>query len=262
MQSIYTATSGLKNIQSRLDTIASNIANINTIAYKSKRLDFKDTLYKGKETPNAQNRTAQTGAAAGPNSGKTFILTGSGITISGITSDFSEGNIKTTEVSTDLTITGRGFFTLLSPSGETLYTRDGNFGVSSEGYLVNSDGYYVLDSTGGRILIEGNAGDLSVSPDGTLRMPGGELGRLALADFNNLNGLEAAGEACYRATAASGQALWAEGASVRQGSLETSNVQLADEMTMLVRSQRAFSLASRALRTADDMEGLANNMHR
>jgi flagellar basal-body rod protein FlgG len=255
-------------MQARIDTIAANIANINTTGYKSKRLDFKDALYKGKEVPedpNAPPAAPEKGAenqAVGANAVKKYVLTGSGMIAGSTASDFSDGSAQITGVATDLTIAGRGFFTLLSPSGETLYTRNGNFTVSSEGYMVNSEGCFVLDSAGGRILIDGDARDFGVSTDGTVRLPGGGEVRLGLADFSNLNGLEAVGDTCYRATAASGPAVRAENASVKQGSLENSNVELADEMTMLVRSQRAFSLASRALRTADDMEGLANNMHR
>lgn len=299
MQSIYTAASGLKNMQSRLDTIAANIANVNTAGYKSSRLDFKDTLYKALEVPKRANYpealaaesqaaaalqeeiedgtaegalaaneasaatvNAQTAADETTAAEKIYVLIGSGMIIGSTTTDFTDGSIKTTGEPTDFAISGRGFFSLMSAAGEILYTRNGNFSISSDGYLVNSDGCFVLDSNGNKIQTYDQGRQLSVNSEGIMNMPGGEIGRIGIADFSNPNGLEAAGSTFYRETAASGRAFAAENTIVQQGCLENSNVNLADDMTMLLRSQRAFSLASKALQTADDMEGLANTIHR
>ncbi|NMA38102.1 MAG: flagellar hook-basal body protein [Papillibacter sp.] len=279
MQAIFTAASGIKNMQTRLDTIASNIANINTIGYKAKRLDFKDTLYKALVLPDeadaelirlAPAEQTEEGAPAEGNGEEVppvetildkYVLIGSGVRISSTTTDFKDGATKTTGTATDLAISGRGFFTLESDAGERLYTRNGSFTVSSSGYLVNANGYFVLDNQGQRIMLTGDTFGLKVSDRGELSFPDGYVATLGLADFNNLNGLEAAGDSCYRATAASGQPLQAEVGAVLQGYLENSNVDMANDLTMLIRSQRAFSLMSKALQTADDMEGLANNIH-
>ncbi len=302
MQSIYTAASGLKNMQARLDTIAANIANVNTTGYKSKRLDFKDALYKALEVPedpnspetlaaeaaaaaakqegteagteegtaeeagagaaNAATVNAQTAADETAAAEKIYVLIGSGVIISSTTTDFTDGPMVTTSEPTDLAISCRGFFTLMSAKGEILYTRNGNFSISSDGYLVNSEGFFVLDSNDNKIQTYDQGRQLSVNSEGIMRLPGGEIGKIGIADFSNPDGLEAVGGTCYRTTAVSGQAFAAEKAIVQQGCLENSNVNLANDMTMLLRSQRAFSLVSKALQTADDMEGLANTIHR
>jgi flagellar basal-body rod protein FlgG len=282
MQAIFSAASGLKNMQTRLDTIAANIANINTVGYKAKRLDFKDSLYKALELPEeavaetvtlaAENEQQQTDTAENNEQAQVtdaepetlldrYILIGSGVIISSTTTDYADGSTRTTGITTDLSISGRGFFTLESDTGERLYTRNGSFNVSSSGYLVNANGYFVLDNQGQRIAITEDTFGLGVSVNGELSFPEGYLATLGLADFYNPNGLEAAGDTSYRETTASGAPLQAQNASVLQGCLENSNVDMAGNLTMLVRSQRAFSLMSKALQTADDMEGLANNIH-
>lgn len=279
MQAIFSAASGIKNMQTRLDTIAANIANINTTGYKAKRLDFKDALYKALVLPEeAKAETIRLAAAEQTEEGvpveeggeeaaevetllDRYILIGSGVIISSTTTDFKDGSTQPTGSTTDLAISGRGFFTLESDAGERLYTRNGSFTVSSSGYLVNANGYFVLDNEGQRIMITEDTFGLGVSATGELSFPEGYLATLGLADFYNPNGLEAAGDTCYRATAASGQPMQAQVGAVLQGSLENSNVDMAANLTMLVRAQRAFSLMSKALQTADDMEGLANNLH-
>ncbi len=148
--------------------------------------------------------------------------------------------------------------------GETLYTRNGSFGVSDEAegnFLVTAQGRYVLDREGNRIALPADRTGLSVTPGGVLQTAAGETAALGIVDFSNPNGLLAAGDTCYRASETSGAAVPAgRNTTVKQGSLEASNVDTAREMTFIIRSQRAYSLASRALQTADDMEGLANNM--
>jgi flagellar basal-body rod protein FlgG len=249
MQATQTAASGMRAQQTRLDTIAANVANVSTIGYKSARADFKDALYTKIKDPVGDSDANN-------------LLRGTGVVLSATGRDFSDGSPQTTGAELDFSISGDGFFMLENGAGERLYTRNGNFAVSVENggnYLVNADGDYVLSDQGQRIKIP-NTGGISVTADGTLSSGGTEVAKLGIADFDNAEGLSAAGDSCFRETAASGTAYAAQNAQVAQGSLESSNVDLGEEMTLLMRAQRVYSLSSKALQTADEMDGLANNM--
>jgi len=256
-EALSIAATGLRNQQNRIDTIAGNVANANTVAYKSARLDFKDALY-------------TTGVVPGPpRSPDENQQKGHGLMVAGIGRDWRNGNFERTERMLDFAIEGEGFFALMAPGGDTIYTRGGNFYLSTEAtgtYIVNSNGLYVLDQNGGRIRIPAGTTSIETDTSGTIRFVNNsvELGRatLGIFTFRNLTGLASAGEGNYTQTPAAGTRLPAGGAIIRQGILEQSNVNMAEEMTRLIRTQRAFQLASRALSTADDMEGIANNMRR
>ena len=250
------AATGLTNQQRRLDIIANNVANINSAAYKSSRLDFKDALYTAGIVP-GKPRTPEGNQQKGH-----------GVMVAGITKDYSTGSMLRTDRVLDLAIEGEGFFALETPDGETVYTRNGNFNVSSEPdglYLVNSEGYYLLDADDERILIPDFTQSINIGTSGLITYFADEeesTVRLGIYTFRNLTGLISMGGGSYAETPASGERLPAEDAVVRQGTIEMSNVNLAEEMTRLIRTQRAFSLSSRALTTADEMEGIANNMRR
>jgi flagellar basal-body rod protein FlgG len=251
------AATALRHQQMRLDAIANNVANVNTVAFKSARLDFKDALY-------------TTGLVPGPpRSPEENQQKGHGLMIAGIGKDFRPGNFERTERPLDLAIQGEGFFTLQNPDGGFLYTRNGSFYLSVEAngtFLVNGDGLYLVDAGGARIAMPHTANSIEVDGDGTMRfLSGTEVvggARLQIVTFRNLVGLESAGFGNYAHTPAAGEILIAPTAVIRQGILEGSNVSLAEEMTRLIRTQRAFQLASRALTTADEMEGVANSMKR
>ena len=270
---IFIASTGLQKQQQRMDTIANNVANVNTASYKATRLDFKDALYTAGLTP-ALPRTPEGNQQRG-----------NGVMAAGTSKDFSTGAITETERQLDFAIEGEGFFSLEDRNGNTVYSRVGNFdiGVDEDGYttwLVNGDGYWVLDTDGARIQIPEGTISISVDRDGAINFTtvydeivAGEEDEaleveveppimLGVFTFRNVMGLMSVGDSNYAETEASGERLDADGAAIRQGALEGSNVKLADEMTRLIRTQRAFSLASRALTTADEMEGLANNMRR
>lgn len=250
MQSIYTAASGMSSQQKRLDAIANNIANINTTGYRGTRVDFKDTLYttlQNPEEPESEENLKQ----------------GTGVAVASTSRDFSAGSYQTTGSSLDFALEGDGFFVLQGEQGDTYYTRNGSFSVSPEdgqNYLVSAQGYYVLDTDGNRITLPENTSELSLDSSGALVADGQSCGVLAVADFANPSGLLSDGSNCYSASENSGEPEQAEGYTLVQGSLESSNVELADELTLMLRSQRAYSLASRALQTADSMEGLANSV--
>ena len=256
-EAVMIAATGLQNQQRRLDTIANNVANVNTVAFMNSRLDFKDALYTAGIVPGL------------PRTPEGNQQKGHGLMVAGVTRDFSGGNVQMTERQLDFALEGEGFFALMGPDGETIYTRNGNFSLSVEidgVYLVSSNGYYVLDADGERIRIPEYTESINVSEDGTIAFVIDEdetMGTsLGVYTFRNLTGLLSVGESNYSESVASGERMAAEGARVRQGALEGSNVSLADEMTRMIRTQRAFSLASRALTTADEMEGIANNMRR
>ena len=257
-EALSIAATGLRNQQMRLDVIANNVANVNTVGYKSTRLDFKDALYTAGLVPGL------------PRSVDENQQKGHGVLVMHIGREFRPGNLERTENPLDLAIEGKdAFFSVRDQNGNVLYTRKGNFSLSAEAdatYLVTSEGFYVLDVDGNRIPIPFGANSLEADVDGTLRFLIGteEIGRaqLGIFKFRNVYGLEASGDGNYAATPAAGERRVADDFVVRQGMLEGSNVHLGEEMTRLIRTQRAFQLASRALTTADEMEGIANNMKR
>jgi len=250
------AATGLHNQQRRLDTIANNVANVNTTGYKGTRLDFKDALYTSGIVPGL------------PRSPEGNQQKGHGVMVAGTTKDFRLGNIQRTERPLDAAIEGEGFFELRGENGEFIYTRSGSFNISAEedgAYLVSSGGLYVMDINGERIRLPDDAETIVIEQDGTIRFTDseGEIPvMLGVYTFRNLTGLLSSGNGNYSETPASGGKTPAEGALLRQGALEGSNVNLAEEMTRMIRTQRAFQLASRALSTADEMEGIANNLRR
>jgi len=251
------AASGLRNQQLRIDTIAHNVANTNTVGYKSARLDFKDALYTYTYNP-SRPRTPEANQQKGH-----------GVIVTAIESDHRTGSFERTERMLDFALENEGYFSLQNMAGDTVYTRNGSFHLSVEAdgtYLVNGEGLYVLNNAGARIMVPIGVDTIACDVNGIMafynndELVGGAT--LGLYTFRNLHGLSAEGNGNFAQTPAAGERLPANDVVVRQGILEGSNVNLAEEMTRLVRTQRAFQLASRALTTADDMEGIANNMRR
>lgn len=249
MQAVYTAKHGLQAQQQRMDIIASNIANVSTTGYKSQSTGFKDALYTQMIDP------ADTGSTAN-------LKQGSGVLVSSTHRNFTGGNPNKTDVGLDLLIEGDGFFTVQNGNGEALYTRNGAFAVSREDsgrYLVTGDGYYVLDAEGNRILLPDDLSDMTFGQDGSINFGGGPALSLGIVTFTNKDGLQAAGGSCYAATEASGEAIDSS-ATVRQGYLESSNVDTSMELTKLIRTRRAYSLAGMVLTTWDEMENATNSI--
>ena len=257
-EAVMIAATGLRHQQARLDTIANNIANVNSAAYKSERLDFKDALYTSGYIP-ALPRTPE------PEGNQ---QKGHGVLIAGITKDYRTGAMQTTGRDLDAAIEGEGFFELEDLDGNLIYTRNGSFEMGRVGdgyYLTNGDGYFIHDANGARIRIPDGTDKVSILNDGTMIFFIGQeetAVRLGLYTFRNLTGLLSAGSGNYAESEASGEKMIAGKARLWQGTLEISNVSLSEEMTRIIRTQRVFQLASRALRTADDMEGIANNLRR
>lgn len=243
MQSFYTAKIGMKAQQFRLDEIASNIANENSVAYKCENTGFKDTLYTQIES---SKKTADRGT---------------GTLLSSTHLDFSTGTPVGTGENTDLCINGDGFFAVEDSNGNTLYTRNGHLRLSNESdgnYLVNSSGDHVLNNNGNKIMMPAGS-DISVSREGVITVGGTDVAALKLVTFTNKNGLSLTGEGCYATTSSSGGEI-ASDASIEQGYLESSNVDISTELTQMMLTQRAFSLSSKAMSTWNDMESVTNNL--
>ncbi|MDR1588984.1 MAG: flagellar hook-basal body protein [Oscillospiraceae bacterium] len=256
-EAVMIAATGLTNQQRRLDTIADNIANANMTGFRASRLDFKDALYTAGIVP------------AAPRTPDGNQQKGHGVATAAITRETRQGSITETGGHLDFAIEGDGFFELSDAGGGRMYTRGGNFYFSNVGdglALVSANGYFVNDADGNAIIAPHGTSGVSVSEDGVLsfQTTDGQTAqaRLGIYGFRNVMGLNAAGSGNYTESGISGEMFTTEGARVMQGFLENSNTDLAREMTLMIRSQRAFSLASRALTTADDMEQLANNLRR
>lgn len=251
IQSLYTAISGLRAEQTNIDTIANNVANINTAGFKSSRADFEDILYSLMKKP------IESGD---------YLQSGNGANVGGIVKDLETGTTLNTGLPLDFMLDGDGYFTLQGTGGQLYFTRDGSFKVSVQNgtnYLVNAEGFYVLGANNQRIAIPGSAADVSADSAGTLSVNKAAFAALKITKFANPSGLAAAGGNRFVATDASGAATAGAGeTAVRQGTLEGSNVDLALELTRLIRAQRAFSALGSAFRTADEMESQANTMGR
>lgn len=252
-QSLYTAAVGMKAQQQRIDTLANNIANVNTSGYKKSRVDFKDAIYQTMENP------AMPADAAQQN-----LQLGQGLRIDAEKKIFADGQLLETGRSLDLAMSGSGFYALETPDGLPLYSRNGVFQSqeSEGGYaLVTTGGQYVLDQNGARITFHRPFDEMRVSEQGQIHIDDQFVGQLGLYEFVNPEGLEGAGNLNYRMTDASGAAQPSD-TRIRQGYLEGSNVDLTEEMTRLIRAQRAYSLLGRAISTADQMKATENDIRR
>lgn len=270
VRSLWTAATGMIGQQTNIDTIANNLANVNTQGYKTQVNEFKSLLYQTLQT--------ETTSASG-NPKPTSAQVGLGVRNSAITSIFREGNLYSSESPTAFAIDGKGFFAVRADDGNTYYTRNGDlkFVLASNGnMLADSDGRPVLSTTGQPIILgsEYVVSSITVSKDGQLCYPDETnnpqpIGiTVGVFQFNNPNGLSKEGDSLYAQTAASGQALNEattpnlQRSSVIQGYLEGSNVQVVDEMVNMIVAQRAYELNSKAITTSDEMLQQANNLRR
>jgi len=259
IRGLYTAASGMTAQQQNIDVISNNIANVNTTGFKQDRAEFQDLMYQ------SLNYTA--GATSSQTSNPTGIDVGLGVRTSGIQKNFSQGSLKDTGNKLDIAITGDGFFKLNTPSGETVYSRDGSFKLDSEGNIVNGQGY-TLDP---QITFPVGTTKISIGEDGIIKaIPPGErsattYGQLTLATFINPAGLSPLGNNLYSKNNTSGDEVIALPGqngigAVKQGMLETSNVQLVTEMVNLIAAQRAYESNSKSITTTDTMLQTVNQL--
>lgn len=264
MKAMWSAASGMKNLQLKIDTISNNLANVNTIGFKNQRVEFKDIMY---ERLSESDRLKEEGKPVP-------IEIGHGVMVSATLRNFTTGNLQQTENPTDLAINGAHFFKVIDNNGNTRYTKDGSFKIASteEGaVLVTSDGYFV-QSEDGNIVLGENVSEFNVDAEGFIRVKRNgeevyeEIGTLSLSKFVNPAGLESVGKNLYKETPASGIAF--EGLEVGdttqiwQGFVEASNVQIVDEMINLITAERAYEINSKSIQTADRMLEIANNLKR
>ena len=257
--------------QTNVDTIANNLANVNTTGYKTQANEFKSLLYQ-----NIQTKTTSANGDTKPSSAQV----GLGVRNASISSVFKEGNLTASDSDTAFAIDGKGFFAVRGADGNTYYTRNGNlkFTLASNGgnMLATSEGLPVLDTQGRPIVLGNNyvMSKITVSKDGSLCYPDAQnnpqpIGiTIGVFRFNNPNGLERLADSLYQQTAASGQAINeatnnnVERSSIIQGYLESSNVQVVDEMVNMIVAQRAYELNSKAITASDEMLQQANNLRR
>lgn len=271
MRALWTGASGMKAQQTNVDTIANNIANVNTVGYKSQSTQFKSLLY---QTLRSESTTAN--GEPKP----TTAQVGLGARVASTNTDFTQGTMQATESPTALCITGEGFFRVRGEDGEDYYTRSGDFtwaiDINNNRVLATSKGQEVLDYNGNPIILpEGASGDsVSFGSDGAVAykaadgtyVPTGQF--VALYQFSNAKGLEKTGDSLFQQTDASGVAMAEENTPglkrsvIAQGYLEASNVNVADEMVNLIVAQRAYELNSKAITTSDTMLEQANNLKR
>ncbi|EOD00724.1 flagellar basal-body rod protein FlgG [Caldisalinibacter kiritimatiensis] len=264
VRSLWTAATGMKAQQLNIDTISNNLANVNTTSYKAQRVEFKDLLYETLKKGNTED-----GKGTPVN-----LEVGHGVMPSATTRNFKMGSFQETQNPLDLAIDGYAFFAVASPNGEINYTRDGSFKLSiddDEGKITTSEGYYVLDDSDNEIVIESGMTDLSIDELGNITAVDEdgetvELGRLKLVKFMNPEGLISEGQNLYSATASSGEPIEVKDDDtdyrILQGYLETSNVQVVEEMVKMITAQRAYEINSKSIQTSDEMMQMANNVRR
>ncbi len=259
IRSLHTAASGMEAQQHRIDVIANNLANTNTVGFKKARAEFADLFY---QQVRAASASATTGAGR-----PAPLEVGQGVRILDTQKIFQTGDMLQTGNPLDLAIEGDGFFTVLMPDGTTAYTRAGNFRTNEDGTVVNAEGL-PLDPP---LSLPPGAQDVTVEADGRVlaRVPGDEqaheIGRIELATFVNPAGLRSLGRGLFVQTDASGEPTLArpgeDGAGrIAQGMLEGSNVKVVEEMIDLISAQRAYEINSRVVKAADEMLREANNV--
>lgn len=270
MRALWSAASGMLAQQTNVDTISNNIANVNTVGYKTEKAEFKSLLYQTLQTPTTTANGEEKPIPA---------QVGLGTRTASITSYFTEGSMLASENDTAFAIDGDGFFAVRGADGNTYYTRNGNFTIAMAAtgtVLTDSNGNPVLDTEGNPIVFDADIKTSSieadtsgnfyiVNNDGTTQALNMQIG---LFQFSNPSGLDKLADSLYAVTDASGNALneaTTQGlqlSSIKQGYLEGSNVQVADEMVNLIVAQRAYEMNSKAIQAVDDMLSQANNLKR
>jgi len=252
IRSLWIAKTGMEGQQTKLDSIANNLANVGTNGYKRGSVVFEDLMY--------QNLRSAGAASSEQSQLPTGLQVGLGVRAAASTRNFSQGSLQQTGGNLDVAIKGQGFFQIQLPDGSTGYTRDGGFQVDTNGQLVNGAGHVVQPG----ITIPGNAQAVTIAPDGTVnvKLPDQTalqtLGQLQLASFVNPAGLDPRGGNLYTETAASGTPnSGAPGSgglgALQQGFVEGSNVNVVEELVSMIATQRAYELNSKAIQTSDQM---------
>jgi len=249
---MWISKTGVQAQDAKLQAIANNLANVNTVGFKRDRVMFEDLFYQVDQQPGAprdDNTVAPTG-----------VQLGNGTRLVGTQKVFTTGNVQTTNQSLDVAIVGAGFLQVQRPNGDTAYTRAGQLNVNAQGQLVTAQGLSIVP----QITIPNNATGITIGENGVVSITTAgttaptEVGQLTLASFVNPPGLLAVGDNLYLETAASGtpnEGTPGEGAlgKLKQGALEGSNVQVVEEMVDMIAAQRTYEMNTKVLSAADSM---------
>jgi flagellar basal-body rod protein FlgG len=260
MRAMNIASTGMLAQQTNVEVISNNIANLNTTGFKRNRAEFADLLYQTVSRVGSQTSNSNTRLATG-------VQIGLGVRTAGVYRTHEQGNLTQTSNKYDIAIDGRGFLRVTLPSGEAAYTRAGAFQLSSEGELVTSNGYKVEPG----VVVPPNAVDVVISGTGQVQAKlSGEVdyqtvGQLELATFVNEAGLESVGDNLMVESPSSGQPTIAVPGEpgfgiLRQGFLETSNVNPVNEITALITAQRAYEMNSKVITAVDQMMSTTNQL--
>lgn len=269
LRSLWTAASGMKTQQMYVDSIANNLANVNTGGYKKESMEFKSLFYQ---------TLRESGVDANGNGSPVSLQVGHGVRAIANVKNFSQGSLETTNNPLDFSIDGNGFFAVQNQNGETIYTKAGAFKISlmeDSIRLATSEGYPVLNTEGQPIELDNNFSATNLLVDSLGKMsymtPEGAQDldiQMGVVQFRNPAGLDSIGGGFYNSTGVSGQPIYEANdeeikkSRVSQNTLEASNVQVVDEMVKMIVAQRAYEVSSKAIQTSDDMLGLANNLKR
>ncbi len=260
LRAMWTAATGMTAQQTNIDVIANNLANVNTNAFKRSRAEFADLLYQIQSMPGSR--------ASNVTIYPVGVQIGGGVRTTTVTKEWAQGNLRQTGNEFDLAIDGPGFFQVTRPDGTIMYTRNGAFRRDNIGNLVTGDG----DQLNPVITIPSGALKVDIGQDGTVSvlLPGvtqaTQVGQIQLVRFDNPAGLVARGNNLFQDSFASGPPIqgtsgFATGFGImQQGYLESSNVNLAEEMVNMIIAQRSYEVNAKAIQAADEMMGMANNV--
>lgn len=242
LEGMYSAAAGMAAQQQRLDAVANDLANTDTTGYKKVRVAFRDLVY----TPSGP------GSAAG-------VQEGAGAAAAMLGRGMEQGALQRTERPLDVAIQGSGFLRVTRADGTQALTRDGNLDFDDKGRLVTARG----ELTGVSVPAGTAEEDITIGPDGTVKVKDRAVGRLDLVEVRSPAGLQPLGDNGFALTASSGPATpIGNGSRLAQGVLEASNVDVAEAFTNMIEAQRAFELASKAIKMQDDIAGIANQVKR
>ena len=252
MNSLWIAKTGMTAQQTQLDVISHNLANVSTTGFKRNNAVFEDLIYQNLRQVGSQTTEE--------NQLPTGLHLGLGVNVVATSRNFTQGSLQQSSNSLDVAINGNGFFEVQLPDGTIGYTRDGSFQLDSQGRLVTSGGLPVANG----ITVPQGATSISISESGVVSatLAGNpqpqQLGQLAMSSFINAAGLQPVGQNMYKESAASGPPQQGQPGTnglgvMRQGFLETSNVNVVEELVTMIQTQRAYEMNSKAIQTSDQM---------
>lgn len=262
-RALRTAASGMFAQQYNIEVISNNMANMNTTAFKKNKAEFSDLMYQ--EVP---TNTISYSGDVQSQTNESRIQIGNGVQPVSTQKIFMQGDIQPTYNQFDLAINGEGFFQVRKPDGTFVYTRDGSFKVNADGQMVTSLGY----STEPEIQLSEDTVSVQISRDGRVDVTETDgksytLGDIQLVRFMNPGGLKALGDNLYAETDSSGVPIYGTGGEdgfgeINQGYLESSNVDIVEEMIAMIAAQRAYEINSKTVKTVEEMMTMANNLKR